>query len=114
MKIIERDKIDTPNTQIHDCSLSSSGTCTSIKKKEGAWVKLVLCAQTSPLSEISAFHIQKCMSKMPTLTYNRANSAITKNAIILNFIHGTSDLHDTEDASAIIQILDCIQGHRMT
>jgi hypothetical protein len=29
-KIVERDKIDTPNTQIHDCSLFWLGTCNSI------------------------------------------------------------------------------------
>ena len=31
VKIVERGKIDTPNTQIHDRSLSCLGTGTSIK-----------------------------------------------------------------------------------
>jgi hypothetical protein len=47
-KIIERDKIDTPNTQIHDRSLSCLGTGTSIKSGR---VKLILWAQASPLAE---------------------------------------------------------------
>jgi hypothetical protein len=38
MKIIERSKIDTPSTQIHDLSLSWLGTDTSIKS---GGVKLV-------------------------------------------------------------------------
>jgi hypothetical protein len=42
-KIIERGKIDTPNTQIHDFSFSCIGTGTSITSGE---VKLVLLAQT--------------------------------------------------------------------
>jgi hypothetical protein len=46
IKIVERGKIDTPNTQIHDCSLSWLGTGTSIKCGR---VKLVLSAQISPL-----------------------------------------------------------------
>ena len=40
--IVERDKIDTTNTQIHDRSLSWLDTDTSIKTGE---VKLVLWAQ---------------------------------------------------------------------
>jgi hypothetical protein len=43
----KRSKIDTPNTQIHDRSLSSLGTDTSINS---GGVKLVLWIQTSPLS----------------------------------------------------------------
>ena len=31
-KIVERDKIDSPNTQIHECSLSWLATGTSMKK----------------------------------------------------------------------------------
>ena len=31
-KIVEKDKFDTPNTQIHDRSLSWLGTGTSLKK----------------------------------------------------------------------------------
>ena len=41
--IVERGKIETPITQIHDCSLSWLGPDTSIKKNGG--VKLVLWAQ---------------------------------------------------------------------
>ena len=38
-KIVERGKIDTPNTQIHEHSLSCLGTGTSIKS---GWVKQVV------------------------------------------------------------------------
>jgi len=37
-KIVKREKIDIPNTQIHDCSLLCLGTGTSIKS---GGVKLV-------------------------------------------------------------------------
>ena len=66
---IVRDKIDTPNTQICDRSLSWLGTSTSIKSGR---VKLVLWAQTSSLIGM----MQSCMCfshasiKMPTLEYN--------------------------------------------
>ena len=43
-KIVDRDKIDTPNIQIHDRSLSWISTGTSIKS---GGVKLVLCSQTN-------------------------------------------------------------------
>jgi hypothetical protein len=46
IKIVERGKIDTPNTQIHDTSLSWLGTDTSLK---GGGVKVVT------ESEINAF-----------------------------------------------------------
>ena len=36
------------------------------------------------------------VSKKPTLTYNRANSVIIKNAIILNTMHNICYLRDTE------------------
>jgi hypothetical protein len=42
INIVERDKIDTPNTYIHDYSLSWLGTGTSIKSGR---VKPVLWAQ---------------------------------------------------------------------
>lgn len=42
--IVERDKIETPNTQIHACSLSRLGTHTSINS---GIVKLVLWVLTS-------------------------------------------------------------------
>jgi hypothetical protein len=44
--ILERGKIDTPNTQLHDRSLSQLGT----KKSDGA--TLVLLTQASPLIEM--------------------------------------------------------------
>ena len=34
-KMVERGKIDTPNTQIYDRSISWHGTCTLIKKWRG-------------------------------------------------------------------------------
>jgi hypothetical protein len=46
-KIVARDKIDTPNTQIHDNSLSCLDTGTSIKS---GGVKLILLAQTFPIT----------------------------------------------------------------
>ena len=46
-KIVERMKIDTRITQIHDGSLSTLGTATSIKR---GGVKLVLWTQESLLS----------------------------------------------------------------
>ena len=49
IKIVKRGKVGTPNTQIHDRSLSWLGICTSIKR---AGVKLVLWTQSSPFSEI--------------------------------------------------------------
>ena len=45
IKIIERGKIDTRNTQIHELSLSWFGTGTSIKSGS---VKLILWTQISP------------------------------------------------------------------
>jgi hypothetical protein len=47
--------IDTPNTQIHDRLLSRLGTGTSITCGR---VKLVLCGQASPLSEMMS---SKCL-----------------------------------------------------
>jgi hypothetical protein len=93
IKIVKRSKIDITNRQIHDGPCSWFGTDTSIK---GGWIKLVLCAQTSSLSEM----MPSCtcfphVSKMPTLTYNRANSVIIKNAIILNIIQNIFKLRDT-------------------
>ena len=48
-KIVKRYKIDTPNKQIHDISLSWLDTGTSIKSGR---IKLVLWAQASTLSEM--------------------------------------------------------------
>jgi hypothetical protein len=49
IKILERGKIYTSNTQIHDRSLSFLGTDTSIKS---GGVKLAAYAQIFPLSEM--------------------------------------------------------------
>ena len=103
IKIVKRSKIDITNTQIHDGSCSWLGTGTSIKS---GWIKLVVCAQTPPLSEM----MPSCtcfphVSKMSTLTYNRANSVIIKNAIILNIIQNIFKLRDTEFVICIILVL---------
>ena len=47
--MVERGKIDTPNTQIHDHSILWVGTATSIKS---GGFKLVLLEQTPLLSEM--------------------------------------------------------------
>jgi hypothetical protein len=86
IKIARRGEIDTPNTPVDDRSISVLGTCISIK---GGGIKLILRAQTSPLSEM----IRSCkcftrVSKMSTLTYsNRMSSVIIKNVIFLNIIY---------------------------
>jgi len=54
INILERDKIDTPNTQIHDCLLVWLGIGTSITSGGD---NLVLWAQTSPLKDINYSHI---------------------------------------------------------
>jgi hypothetical protein len=66
-KIIERNKIDTPNIQIHDGIFSWLGTGTSINC-DG--VRLVVRTQISLLSEMT----QECkrfphVSKMPTTVF---------------------------------------------
>ena len=89
------------NTEIHDRS-----PCLAIKT---GGVKLILWAETSPLSEM----VWSCKyfphaSKMPTLTHNnRLNSFIIKNAIILNTIYTCDifNLHDTEVVIYIILVL---------
>ena len=52
-----------------------------------------------------AMQVPSIVSKMPTLTYNQANSVITKNAIILNIIHNIFNLRDTEIVVCILIIL---------
>jgi lipoprotein signal peptidase len=42
---------------------------------------------------------------MPTLTYNRANSVIIKNVIMLNIIHNIFNLLDTEVVVCIILVI---------
>ena len=73
--------IYTPNTKIHDRSLSWLGTVTSIARFEVKLVK-VLWAQTSPLREkknkknTTMMLLCKCfphVNKMPTFPYNQAN-----------------------------------------
>ena len=44
LKMVERDNIDTPKTQIHDCELSRFGTGTAIKC---GGIKLILWFQIS-------------------------------------------------------------------
>jgi hypothetical protein len=91
IKIVERGKICYPNTQIHDHSLSWFDAATSIKS---GGVKLIVCAQTSPLCEM--MWSCKCfpyVNKMPTLTYNWGNSVIIKNTIILNIIYNIFNFH---------------------
>ena len=93
-------------------------------------VKLVLFVQTSPLSEMMRhykcfLHVSKmptltdnranskmptltdhrANSKMPTLTDNRANSAIIKNVIILNIIHNILISRGTDVAIYILLVL---------
>ena len=54
MKIVERGKIDTPNTQIHDRSTSCLRADTSIKS---VGVKLVLWVQTPPPRKIRCISV---------------------------------------------------------
>jgi len=118
--VVERGKIDIPNTHIHDPYHTNAWPLThkymtantQIHERLFSWIgtytgtsinseqiKLVLWAQTSPLSEM----VPSCkcfsnMSKIPSLTYNRANSIIIKNAIILKIIN----LLDTDVVICII------------
>jgi hypothetical protein len=65
IKIVERGKIDTCNTHIHDRSLSWLDTDTSIKS---GGLKLALRAQASLLNVM--MRLYKCLphvNKMPTL-----------------------------------------------
>ena len=55
-KIVERGKIDTPNSQIHDRSISWFGTVTSVIS---GGVKLVLWAQSSLLLDILLLNVQR-------------------------------------------------------
>ena len=61
----------------------------------------------NPLSERNdaAMQVPSIVSKMSTLTYNQANSVITKNTIILNIIHNIFNLRDTEVVVYILIIL---------
>jgi hypothetical protein len=84
IKITERGKIDTSNTQIHDHSLSWLGTDTSIK---GGGCRLVWWTQASPLNEMMRSCNGLLVSKMPNFTYIWAISVIIKYAKILKVIH---------------------------
>ena len=99
-KNLGRGKIDVPQIDYRSFSWLDIGT--SIKSGR---IKLVLWAQSYPLSEI--MRSWKCfphVSKMPTLTYNvyRASGGIIKNSIILNIIHNIFILRDTEVVRCIL------------
>jgi hypothetical protein len=99
-KIIERDKMYSPNTQIHHHSLFWVGT-DALFFFRIAGVKLVLWVQTSTLDGIMlSFKCCPHMSEMSTFTYNLANSIIRKNAIIMSIIHNMLDLHDNHISSS--------------
>ena len=66
-QIVEKGKIDTSNKQIPDHSLSWLGTGTSIISGR---VKLVLWAQTSPLSEMMRSRKCKCFPHMRKMHAN--------------------------------------------
>jgi len=73
-KKVQRGKLDTLSAYIHNRSLSWLNISTSIKS--GSF-KLVLWTQTSPLN--AKMRSCKCfahVSKMPTLTNNRANNVL--------------------------------------
>ena len=78
-KIIKRDKIDTYDK--HAPHLTSHNPCFLFAPNKFYRSKTSLlmkwCGHTS------AFH----MSKLPTLTYNRAKSVVLKKAIILKCMH---------------------------
>ena len=57
-KIVERGKIETPNTETHDSSLSWFGTVTSVKS---VGVRLVLWAQSSLLLDILLLNVQRAV-----------------------------------------------------
>ena len=96
----------TLSTHIHHRSFSWRGTSTAIKN---GWVKFVLWALTSPISE--KMRSSKCypqVSKMPTLTYWRA--AFLKEHRVLTFIYNVFNLRDTEVAICIM--CSCIKKSR--
>ena len=83
-QIIERYKIETLNTQIHDRSHSWLCTDTSIKSGGD---ELDLWAKGFPLTEM--MRSCKCfphVSKIPTHTYNSEINAITNKVIFLKII----------------------------
>ena len=92
--------------KINDRLFSWFGTVISIKS---GGVKLSSLAQASPLNEMmwsckSFPHV----SKVSALTYNRGNSVVIENSIILNIIQNTLfvfNLRDTEVVICIILVL---------
>jgi hypothetical protein len=100
-KFIERGKIDSPNTHVHDHSLSWLGTGTWIKSGR---VKIVLWTQIYPLSEAMRSckcipHVVKCQ---PLHTHS---FVVIKNALILKILHNIFNLRDTEVVICIILVL---------
>ena len=84
----------TLSTHIHHRTFSWRGTSTAIKN---GWVKFVLWARTSPISD-NSMRSSKCfkcypqINKMPTLTYWRA--AFLKEHRVLTFIYNVFNLRD--------------------
>jgi hypothetical protein len=52
IKIVERGKLDNPNTQFYTCPLTFLACYVHFDKKKGSRVKLVLWTRISPLSEM--------------------------------------------------------------
>jgi len=78
----------------------------ALKKKSGGAKLVSWIHQTSPLSEM--MRSCKCFPHIPqvsTFIYNRENSVIIKNAIILNIIHNILNLRVTEMVIYIISVL---------
>jgi hypothetical protein len=93
IKIVERGKIDTLTQQY--MTLTFLAFYIHLNKNGGA--KPGLWAQTSHLNAM--MRSCKCflyVSIMPNLTYNWANSDIIKKDLILNIIHSTLNLRETE------------------
>ena len=103
---IERDKIDTHNKHIHDCSFSWLGRDTSIKSGS---VKLGLWKKTSH-EMIQSWKCFPHMSKMPTFTYiflyNWANW------VIFHFVNigGIVDYHCLNFLFIIINFKTCLSN----
>ena len=93
IKIVERGKTDT----ITHKYMTLTFLACYIHLNENGGVKPVLWVQTSHLAAM--MRSCKCfphVSIMPTLTYNLAYSAIINKDIILNIIHSTFNLRETE------------------
>jgi hypothetical protein len=93
IKIAERGKIDTLTQKYMTLTFL---VCYMHLNKNGG-VKPVLWAQTSNLTAM--MRSCKCfphVSIMPTLTYNWANNAIMQKDLILNIMHSTFNLPETE------------------